>query len=186
MSVLLDSARTQLLVVDVQERLLPAMAQGEDILAGCLRLVQAAAILDVPVSVSEQYPKGIGPSVAALRERLPNSARSFEKLSFSCMGDPAIAERVRALADDGRDQVLICGIEAHVCVLQTAIEAHEAGLPVYVAADAVGSRAPQSRELALARMARAGVEIVTAEMAIFEWQRVAGAGHFKALMALVK
>jgi len=186
MSALLDRARTQLLVVDVQERLLPAMAQAEAALAGCARLVQAATLLDLPINVSEQYPKGLGASVERLRALLPPAARVFEKLAFSCMGDDALGQRMRGLAEDGRDQILICGIEAHVCVLQTAIAAQEAGLAVFVAADAVSSRAPVSKELALARMARAGVEVVTTEMAIFEWQRVAGAGHFKALSALVK
>lgn len=186
MSALLDSARTQLLVVDVQERLLPAMAEPQAVLAGCMRLVQAATILDLPITVSEQYPKGLGPSVESLRALWPPAARVFEKLSFSCMGDGALAERIRTLADEGRDQIVVCGIEAHVCVLQTAIAAQEAGLVAFVAADAVSSRAPVSKELALARMARAGVEVVTTEMAIFEWQRVAGAGHFKALSALVK
>ncbi len=186
MSALLDSARTQLLVVDVQERLLPAMAQADLALAHCARLAQAAAILDIPITVSEQYPKGMGRTVDALRVHLPQGAPVFEKLSFSCLADAALAERLRGLADDGRDQILLCGLEAHVCVLQTAIEAQEAGLSAFVAADAVSSRAPDSKTLALARMARAGVEIVTSEMAIFEWQRVAGAGHFKALMALVK
>lgn len=186
MSALLDSARTQLLVVDVQARLLPAMAEAPAALAGCKRLVQAATILDLPISVSEQYPKGLGASVEELRALWPQPTRVFEKLAFSCMADDALAERIRGLADEGRDQLVVCGIEAHVCVLQTAIAAQEAGLAVFVAADAVSSRALVSKELALARMARAGVEIVTSEMAIFEWQRIAGAGHFKALSALVK
>ncbi|HEY8579553.1 MAG TPA: isochorismatase family protein [Beijerinckiaceae bacterium] len=186
MSALLQAEATHLLVVDVQERLLPAMAEPERVVANAARLIGAARRLGVPITVSEQYPSGIGATVAPLRETLGGEAFVAAKMSFSCLREPALAERVRSLAAQGRRQMLVCGIEAHVCVLQTALEAAALGLPVYVAADAIASRAPLSREIALKRMERAGVTPVTTEMAIFEWLGAAGGADFKALLPLLK
>ncbi len=186
MSALLRAAQSQLLVVDVQERLAPAMYESQTLVAQCARLVQAATRLGVRITVSEQYPKGIGATVAALRDLLPQDAMLFSKMTFSCMGEATLAHRVRTLAQAGRDQVLVCGIEAHVCVLQTAIALQEAGLRAFVAADAISARNPASRDLALRRMERAGVEIVSVEMAMFEWLGKAGTPDFKALMPLIK
>lgn len=185
MSALLNAGRSQMLLIDVQERLLPAMAEPELALANCGRLAQAATRLGVPLTISEQYPKGIGATVEALREHMPG-ARVLEKMSFSCMANEAIAARLNELEQSGRNQLLICGIEAHVCVLQSALGAKAAGFDVFVAADATSSRAPASKQLALSRMSQAGVQIVTTEMAIFEWLGVAGTADFKALMPLVK
>lgn len=186
MSALLDPRCTQLLVIDVQERLLPAMAEAGAALANCILLAQAASRLSLPITLSQQYPKGIGPTVEDLRRHLPNDAQTLDKMTFSCMRDEALRTRIEQLASDGRDQVLVCGIETHVCVLQTAIEIAQEGLNCFVAADATSSRAPVSKEIALARMRDAGVSIVTTEMAIFEWLGVAGTPDFKALMPLVK
>ncbi len=186
MSGLIDRARTHLLVIDVQERLLPAMSEPQPALANCMRLVQAAAHLSLPVTVSQQYPKGIGPTVEELRRLLPNGAAVLDKLAFSCVRDAGLRMRIEQLAADGRDQVLVCGIEAHVCVLQTALEIAATGLSCFVAADATASRVQASKDIAMARMQGAGVTIVTSEMAIFEWLGQAGTADFKALMPLVK
>ncbi|MDB5572027.1 MAG: hydrolase [Hyphomicrobiales bacterium] len=186
MSALLSRARAHLMVVDVQERLLPAMTAPDALVAQCARLIQGAARLGAPITVSEQYPKGIGATVESLRGLLPDGAATLSKMAFSCMGDAAIAERVRALAAAGRTEVLVCGIEAHVCVLQTAIALQEAGLRAFVAADAVSSRQPLSRDLALRRMELAGVGVVSVEMALFEWLGEAGTPDFKALAPLIK
>lgn len=186
MSVLIRRERAQMLVIDMQERLLPAMTGGDEALAACEQLVQAAARLHVPVTVSQQYPKGIGATVEALARHLPADAATLDKMTFSCMGDTPLRARIEALAGEGRDQVIVCGVEAHVCVLQTAIDIAEAGLQCFVVADAIASRAPSSKEIALQRMARAGVGVATAEMVIFECLGVAGTADFKALMPLVK
>lgn len=186
MSALIKRERAHLLVIDMQERLLPAMSGGEDALSHCARLVQAAAQLGLPITVSQQYPKGIGATVEALRQHLPNECVTLDKMAFSCMRDDALRQRIERVAAKGRDQVIVCGIEAHVCVLQTCIEITEAGLQCFVAADATASRAPASKEFALARMQAAGAMPVTTEMAIFEWLGVAGTPDFKALMPLVK
>jgi nicotinamidase-related amidase len=186
MTTLISPECTQVLVVDMQEKLLPAMSDAQATLANCARLVQAAARLSLPITVSQQYPKGIGATVSELRQHLPNDCVTLDKMTFSCTRDEALRQRIEQLASDGREHVIICGIEAHVCVLQTAIEIVEAGLQCFVVADAISSRAPVSKELALARMQAASVVPVTTEMAIFEWLGVAGTPDFKALMPLMK
>ena len=186
MSTLIKPDCTQVLVIDMQEKLLPAMSGAEEVLANCARLVQAAARLSLPITVSQQYPKGIGATVDELRRHLPNDCVTLDKMTFSCTRDEALRQRIEQLAADGREHIIVCGIEAHVCVLQTAIEIAEAGLQCFVVADAIASRAPASKNIALARMQAAGVVAVTTEMAIFEWLGVAGTPDFKALMPLVK
>lgn len=179
---LLDAQRSALVVVDVQERLAPAMDGGAAVEARCSVLMRAAARLDVPVVVSEQYPKGLGPTVPALAALTPPGA-VIAKTAFSCMGEPAFAARISAL---GRDQFIVCGIEAHVCVLQTALALAAAGQQVAVVEDAVGSRRPSDKAAALRRLDRAGVTIVTSEMAVFEWLGRAGTPAFKDLSALIR
>ena len=186
MSALIKPECTQVLVIDMQEKLLPAMDAPEAVLANCVRLVQAAARLSLPITISQQYPKGIGATVAELRRHLPNDCMTLDKMAFSCIRDVALRGRVEQLASDGREHVVVCGIEAHVCVLQTAIEIVEEGLQCFVVADAIASRAPASKDIALTRMQASGVVAVTTEMAIFEWLGVAGTPDFKALMPLVK
>ncbi len=186
MSALMNAERAQALIIDMQDKLLPAMSGAQDALANSTRLVQAAARLSLPVTVSQQYPRGIGATVEDLRRHLPNDCVTLDKMSFSCMRDDALRRRIEQLAADGRDQVIVCGIETHVCVLQTALEIVAAGLQCFVVADATASRAPDSKELAITRMQAAGVNVVTTEMAIFEWLGIAGTPDFKALMPLVK
>ncbi|ROR32428.1 hydrolase [Inmirania thermothiophila] len=172
---LLDARRSLLLVVDVQERLLPAIHEGAAVEAACRWLVGLAGELAVPVLASEQYPKGLGRTVASLRASIPAEA-FMEKVHFSCAAAPQCAPRIEA---SGRDQVVIAGIEAHVCVLQTALGLLGQGREVYVVADAVGSRAVQNRDLGLARMRQEGVRVVSREMVAFEWLREAGTERFR-------
>ena len=182
---LLDRARAQLLVVDVQERLMPAMYEGEIMQERCAILIQAARRLGIPVTVSEQYRKGLGPTVAEL-EGLKDDAPVFEKMHFSCADDPKIAAHIDGLARGGRSQLVICGIEAHVCVLQSALGFKAMGLPVAVVSDAVASRSLGSVALALARLSAAGVTVVNTEMALFEWLHQAGTPEFKELSKLIR
>ena len=132
--------------------------------------------------VSEQYPKGLGPTVGELLELAPDGA-VMEKLHFSCASDPAIRARFDA---GGRDQVVIAGIEAHVCVLQSALGFAQAGYKVAVVADACASRTEANHEAAMARLAANGVEVVTVEMVLFEWLHRAGMPEFKELSALIR
>lgn len=174
---LIRAERSGLLVVDVQERLLPALHRAEQVLANCIWLVQIAQRLNVPVLLSEQYPKGLGLTVAELRERVPESD-VLEKLCFSCIDETHWQERIEA---SGRRQWVLVGAEAHVCVLQTALGLVQAGKEVYVVADAVASRTPENRELALARLRAEGVRIVSREMVAFEWLGRAGSEQFRAI-----
>jgi nicotinamidase-related amidase len=182
---LIDAAKSSLLIVDVQEKLLPAMANAEDLVKRSSILLRAAKTLEVPVTVSEQYPKGLGRTVNALHEGVGN-APVFEKLNFSCWRDISMRARLIGLHDTGRPQIIIAGIEAHVCVAQTAIDLAQSGFGVFVVADAVSSRAESSVSLALNRMAQCGIEIINTEMAVFELLGKAGTPQFKALSGLIK
>jgi nicotinamidase-related amidase len=179
---LLRADRSVLIVVDVQERLCPVMDDPRRVLFNGARLLRGAALLDVPVLCTEQYPKGLGPTMIDLRELLPDGA-VMEKTAFNSMGEPRFRAALDAL---GRPQVVLCGTEAHVCVLQTALGLREASYDVFVVADAVGSRHPDSERAGLERARDAGCSIVTTEMALFEW--VADKDHpaFRDISALVK
>ena len=182
---LLDRARCQLLVVDVQDRLLPAMHEGERMVANCAILMQAAHRLGIPVTISEQYTTRLGATIARLAD-IKGDARVMEKMHFSCAGDAGIGARVRGLASEGRAQVVVCGIESHVCVLQSALGFAGGGLNVFVALDAVTSRKPESVAVARERFAAEKVAVITTEMAVFEWLRVSGTPEFKDLSKLIK
>jgi nicotinamidase-related amidase len=182
---LIDRTRCSLLVIDMQDRLLPAMAHAKEIEARAAILIKAAKALDVPVAVSEQYPKGLGHTVAVLREEIGN-APVFEKTTFSCWRDQAIKKHLIAAFESGRPQVLITGIEAHVCVLQTAIDLAQAGFGVSVAADATSSRKEASASLAFDRLRQNAVAVVNTEMAVFELIGQAGTPQFKDLSRLIR
>jgi len=183
---LIGRDKSQLLIVDVQEKLLPAMSDPDRVVAACARLVKAAHRLGIPITYSEQYPKGLGPTVEPLRAALEYAGAVVEKDTFSCLRSDALRERLHELRRQGRPQVVIGGIEAHVCVAQTAIDLEEQGFEAFVVADAVDSRAKSSRKLALARLAKSGADIVDSEMVVFEWLGRAGTPEFKELHALVK
>lgn len=183
---LISAQRSLLLIVDVQQKLAPAMASLDRLLANLTILLRAAHPLGVPVLASEQYPRGLGPTlpeVAALLAPPDGAPEVFEKSHFSCAAEPGVAER---LALTGRDQIVIAGIEAHVCVLQTALELRAAAWSVFVVADACSSRAPASAEQAMDRMRQHGVTVVNTEMVLFEWLHRAGTPAFKTLSSLVR
>jgi nicotinamidase-related amidase len=182
---LLDASKSTLLIVDMQERLLPAMAGGDEVLRRCSILLKAAKALAVPVTVSEQYPKGLGRMVAALKDEIGN-APVFEKLGFSCWRDDPLKAHMIHHHDHGRPLAVVAGIEAHVCVLQTCIDLADAGFGVFAVADAMASRSPSSVALALDRMRTAGVEVINTEMAVFELLGRAGTAEFKGLSALIR
>ena len=183
---LLSRDKSQLLIIDVQEKLLPAMSNPERVVERCVRLVRAARTLEIPITVSEQYPGGIGPTVAPLREAIGNSGAVIEKVEFSCLKNDALRDHLHELRRRGRPQVVLGGIEAHVCVTQTAIDLEDQGFETFVTADATSSRAKSSSRLALARLAKSGVDVVDSEMVVFEWLGRASTPEFKELLALVK
>jgi len=171
---LIDRHRCALLVIDIQERLLPHIDDGQAVLDHAVWLVKIAQRLSVPTMVSEQYPKGIGPTVAVLREQTFAGAIG-EKLHFSCVA----AKCLDGLPGAERAQIIVTGIESHVCVLQTVLDLRRQGKDVFVVADAVGSRRAADKELALARMRAEGAHIVSREMVVFEWLRQAGTDEFR-------
>ena len=179
---LIRAAQSQLLVVDVQERLAPAVQNAGRIVARTRILLDAAGLVQVPVTVSEQYPKGLGATLPALAP-LPRGTTVLDKVAFSCWREPRLRSAIEAAK---RPQVVLCGMETHVCVLQTAVDLREAGLDVFVVADAVGSRAEESRRLGLERMRDRGIDVVDSEMVVFEWAERAGTDLFRALVGLVK
>ena len=171
-----------LLVVDIQERLAPAIHDAEAATANNVRLLTAAAQLAVPAFVSEQYVRGLGHSVPAIRAAAVN-AEFFEKIHFGCAAEPGVVERLLAT---GRRQILVTGMETHVCVLQTALGLKALDFDVFLVADAASSRTQDNRQLAIERMRACGVHIVTSELVLFEWLHRAGTDDFRSLLPLIK
>jgi len=169
-----------LLVVDLQEKLLASMEDREPVVANAVRLVRAAELLGIPVASTEQYPQGLGPSVAELAGLV---AHRWPKTTFHCCAVPQFLELLY-----GRQirHVTVAGIEAHVCVAQTALELMNLGFRVQVPADAVASRHRVDREFALRRLERAGVVVSTTEAVLFEWTEKSDRPEFKAISALIK
>ncbi len=180
---LLDAKKSSLLLIDIQERLLPAMANPAQVIAKSQILMQAAEELGLPVTISEQYPKGLGHTVAALSVK---DAEVMEKLSFSCWRDTSMQSRFIYFHEHGRPLVIVAGIEAHVCVLQTCTDLANAGFGVFAVADAMSSRNPESAKLAIERMRTNDIQVVNTEMVVFELLGEAGTPAFKPLSALIR
>jgi len=177
---MMSRADTALLVVDVQDKLVPAIPNHQRLIWNIRRLLDAAQILGVRHLATEQYPQGLGGTMADLAARLGEIP---SKLTFSCGG---CADLFSGLADDGVHKVLVVGIEAHVCVQQTVLDLMAAGFRVYVAVDAVGARHAIDHDTALSRMEATGATLTTTESAMFEWCEVAGTPEFKQISALVR
>jgi nicotinamidase-related amidase len=171
-----------LLVIDIQEKLLPAICEQDRVVATTRQLIQGAQVLGMPVFVTEQYRRGLGPTVPAIAETIHEFA-PIEKLTFSACAAPGL---MAALATRGVQQVLVCGIEAHVCVCQTALDLLAAGVPTFVAGDATSSRTLANHRYALERLRDAGAVVVSTEMALFELLECAGTEAFKRMLALVR
>ncbi|MEX1231633.1 MAG: hydrolase [Planctomycetaceae bacterium] len=177
---LLARGNSRLLVVDMQEKLLPHIHESAVLVERCRQLILGAKTLGVPIWATEQYPKGLKPTVAELAPHLPPP---IEKLSFSAM--PVLDWNQPTGADVDRYQVVVCGIESHVCVLQTAFDLIANGFRVYLPADAVGSRHPLDRDMAIERLSAAGATVCTTESVLFEWCETAGTEEFKTISKLV-
>jgi nicotinamidase-related amidase len=173
---------TVAVLVDVQEKLLPHIHQGDLLLSKCLQLIKGLQLLEVPVIVTEQYVKGLGVTVPELREALPDYS-PVEKLTFSCCGSYAFMQKI---IDSGRSNVILMGIEAHVCVMQTAIDFSAKGYQPVVIHDAVSSRNPEDKTIALNRMRQAKCIHSTVESVLFELCNSAANPVFKQLSAIIK
>jgi nicotinamidase-related amidase len=177
--------QSALVIVDIQDKLAPAMPPDarREVLATVRTLLTAAGQLSVPVVATEQYPKGLGETLPDVSGHFPADAAIISKDSFSCCGEPGFTD---ALAATGRNQVVIAGMEAHVCVTQTAVELLEAGYTPFVVADGVCSRRPAHRDNALDRLRAAGVVVTNVESTLFEWLQRAGTEDFRKLSKLIR
>jgi nicotinamidase-related amidase len=175
----LEAERAALVAVDVQEAFAKAVPNFDEVAANTAILVRAAREVGLPIVITEQYPRGLGGTVAAVSEQLPDDVEPISKLAFS-------AAAAEGFDLDGRDQAIVCGLETHVCVSHTVLDLLEAGREVHVVADAVGSRAESNRELALRKAERAGAILTSVETVLFELVREAGTPEFKVLQGLVK
>ena len=179
---MLDRQQAVLVVVDVQGKLAQSMHEKQTLFANLQSIIRGIRAMEIPVLWAEQNPRGLGPTVAEIAAEL-EGMEPIAKMSFSCWQNEAFA---KALATAGRNQVLIAGIEAHICVYQTAQDLADAGYEVQVVADAVSSRRPESKALALQKLRDAGISITSVEMTLFELLRVAEGETFKTLLEIVK
>lgn len=178
----LNTDNAVLLLIDFQERLFPAMHEKAKLLNNVLKLVKGMQVLEVPIIVTEQYPRGLGPTIPEIKELIPG-IKPVEKVCFDCNDEATFGEALGSLK---RRQVLIAGIEAHICVYQTAMSLARAGYEVQVVGDCVSSRDPENRLVALFKMGAAGISPTTTEMALFELLKVASGDKFKQISAIVK
>lgn len=180
---LLRAHDTVLVVVDMQEPFLRGVWERERVIARANLLIKAARPLRIPIIPTLQYEDRMGGIIHEVNRTLPHDCVPFNKMSFSCMGDDAFASELQR---SGRRQVLLCGVEAHICVCQTALDMTVQGLQVHVAADAISARSRDSVDAGLRKMAAAGVVVSNAEMAIYEMLVEAGTPEFREILSLVK
>jgi len=178
----LAAENTVIVAIDFQERLFPVMNAKEKLLQNVVKLLKGAAALEIPVIVTEQYPKGLGPTIPEIRALIPDM-KPIEKVCFSCCDNDAFTGALEFLK---RKQVLIAGIEAHICVYQTAMALARKGYEVQAISDCVSSREPENKALAVAKMGALGVLPTSAEMALFELLKVAQGDKFKQISNIVK
>jgi len=169
-------------VIDIQEKLLPHINEGEFILQNCLKLIEGLQILSIPVIITQQYTKGLGKTVPSIIQKFPDFGY-VEKISFSCYDEADFVEKVSALE---RPNIILCGIETHVCVLQTCLDLLEAGYMPVIVEDCVSSRKPNDKRVAIERMRQEGARITTLESLLFELTRQAGNEIFKRISGIVK
>lgn len=180
---MLDRGRSVLVVIDVQEAYRGVTCDHDMMLAGVLKLLRSAALLGVPVIATEQFPKGLGHLLPEVLELLPAGSPVIEKASMSCCGAP---DFTAALSSLGKRQVVLCGIETHACVNQTAQDLMARGFQVHLVRDAISSRTAIDRDVGWAKAIQCGAVPATVEMAALEWVRTAQAPEFKAIHSIIK
>jgi len=178
---ILHREKTALLVIDLQEKIMPAVMNYERVLENTLKLIKGFKVMNLPIYYTEQYPKGLGPTAAVLKEELTGEA--VQKMTFSCFG---AGDLFKELIQKGITQVVACGVESHVCVQQTAMDLEGNGFQVYLAADAASSRRELDYNTAMDRMRMNGIQVTTTESVLFELLNVCGTDEFKAVSKIVK
>lgn len=180
---MLDIENSALVIIDIQEKLVMATKYGSDVTKNASKIAKAADILGIPTIVTEQYPAGLGETVPELKLSLPKERFTYEKTSFSAMREPEVAEKIRSL---GKKQIVLCGIETHICVLQTAAELIKEGFEVYVVKDACASRNKKEYKTGLELLKQYGARVTCTEIVLFEWLKTSKHPNFKEIQALIK
>jgi nicotinamidase-related amidase len=178
----IDKGDSVLLLVDIQERLLPAMSEGGSVTANCLHLIEISKMYHIPVLVTEQYPKGLGATDMKVRDALPYY-EPFEKMSFSCCDNRQFTEKLHGLA---RKHIILCGMEAHVCVLQTCLDLLSLGFSIHLAKDAVCSRSAENKTTGIELMRDAGAVIACTETLLFQLLKAAGTDEFRSISKRIR
>lgn len=178
----IKSEEVALVILDIQERLAAAMKTKQQAVDNCLHLIEAAKLFQVPILVTEQYPKGLGPTLSQLREALPDYS-PFEKLSFNCTQETGFLEKIASL---GKNKLLLTGMETHICVLQTSLGLMRQGYVVHVIKDAVCSRTKNNFNTGIAFLGQAGAVITCTETVLFQLLQKAGTEVFKTIVKRIK
>jgi nicotinamidase-related amidase len=179
---MLESSNALLAIVDVQEKLLKAMWHQEQLTESTVKLVSGCRVLKMPIIYTEQNPKGLGITIPEIKDLL-ESNEPVTKVSFSCLGEPVFVQKLNEL---NRNQVIICGIESHVCVYQTVLDLISSGSDVHVVVDAVSSRTPENRMIGLEKCKDAGAHLTSVETVLFELLKKAEGDQFKQMLKIVK
>ena len=178
----LERNQTVLVVIDVQSKLLPVIYDYPALVENIKKVIQGAQILGIPVVITEQYPEGLGLTVDEIRETL-NDYNPIEKMSFSCCGEENFIEKIKQLS---RNKILVCGIEAHVCIYQTCMDLLSEGYEVHLLVDAISSRKKENRDLTVEKLHGGGVQITSVEMALFEILKEASVNEFRKISKIIK
>ena len=179
---MLSKENTLLLVIDIQEKIFQKMNEQVETEANILRLIEGSKVLDIPIVWTEQYPKGLGRTIKSVRNALQGH-EVLKKITFSCLDESKIRNKIESYK---KKQILICGIETHVCVYQTAIDLMERNFEVHIVSDTVMSRKDLNYHIALDKLRDMGAQITSMEMALFELQKVAKGDTFKAISEIIK
>lgn len=178
---LLKKDKTAFIIIDVQERLMPVIFNNSEVFENVNRLIEGSKILNIPLLITEQYPKGLGKTCAEVK--IPEGQEVIEKVCFSCLLSSPVNIKLKSL---GIEQLVLAGVESHICVLKTALDGLSSGLQVHVVADAVSSRKEYSKQIALERMRQSGAFIATTEMILFQLLDAAGTDEFKQISKLIR
>ncbi|MDE6137971.1 MAG: isochorismatase family protein [Candidatus Gastranaerophilales bacterium] len=183
---MLNRENCALVIIDIQDRLVLASKYGQEVSMNMSKLAKAADILTIPTIVTEQYPAGLGNTTIELKNSLPLNAFITEKSSFSAMLEPAFAEKINILKQSGRNQIVLGGIETHICVLQTACDLIKEGFEVYIIKDACASRNKKEYKTGLELLKQYGAKISCIEITLFEWLKTSKHPNFREIQALIK
>ena len=178
---IISREKTVFVLVDIQEKFIPVVHNIDQVISNTNILIRASEILNIPLIVTEQYPKGLGMTWREIN--LPDNPVLFEKIHFSCFGCDEFSKKIEEM---GAESIVLFGIETHVCVLQTALDALKNNITVYLVSDAVSSRTPENKSIAIERMRQSGIFIVSTEMILFQLLERAGTGEFRLISDLVK